>query len=118
MNKIIFFLLLIIGTSVSANVRTFICISDPFSFELYIDVQNKIMRSNTYGNKQETLVFSERYILNTNYNQTGDIGGSHLLFDRYTGDLIIDFTTVNGFKERRSGLPMNKQIYKCNEKKI
>jgi hypothetical protein len=118
MDKIIIFLLLIIGTNVSANVRTFICISDPFSFELYIDVKNKIMRSNSYGRTQETLVFSERYILNTNYNQTGDIGGSHLLFDRYTGDLIIDFTFVNGFKERRSGLPTNNQIYKCNEKKI
>ena len=102
-----------------AEFRTFICKDDPLpSFNIYIDVDAKIMRTNSWGEVQHTMFFTDRYIMNFNFVGPDNIGGSTIIFDRYTGELVFDVTNIRAFKTRKSGFAVTESVWTCNEKKI
>ena len=125
-------ILIILGLSlglamqVNAEVRQFICEDKKYpmipDFKIFIDVDSQIMRTETFGNIQQTLFFTDRYILNVNYNNSGDIGGMTLLFDRYTLEAVTAFTQAKDFsqiKQMRKGLlGYERSLFNCVEKKI
>jgi len=110
--------------SASADIRKFICYlskenPEIASFILEIDVDNQSMKLLDSAWKDKiTVTFEERYIMNIDFNRKGRIGGMILLFDRYTGELVMGGTNVDDFTNNKNSDPVTQIIWQCSEKKI
>ena len=112
------------STCANAEQRLFLC-EDPdidheaFKFILSIDLENKTMsRSSDAWAEEVTIVFEDRYIMSAGLNTMGNIGGNLVIFDRYTGELVMGGTSVRDLTINKNGYAVTPSVWQCTEKKI
>ena len=95
-------------------------------FAIFVDPNLKSMKTEVYGNIQQTVIFSERYIMNLQHSindLTGRSGGAIVTLDRYTGEALFQIQTLDNFDELKKLKKMESQpslqtIYKCEKRKV